>query len=461
MAVIEAGGVGPGEGGRTALHRVNEGPINSPEAAVTSLGMAALNRDEAGQRSTSPSRRLPPGAGALGAVVGPFTRTGSYYAQSWRDYLDRTPRDLPVARPSIALAAHAFRDEIVLLGLRARRPVSDVHTYGRFNAEVVEALDFYGRRRWLDQPARFFAKPPPLTDVTIRPVKASGRSYERIAFDSGYTPRAGEPGRQRWLGYSANNREYALLLRHKGGIAPGSSASTARRWAEAALDLALFRAWHLHEGSRPQCGLARPSDAPGPRGTGAAPNGAVFPGEDVMDNVHATAQAVWDIRRLLSWIRSQQPESPIGMYSISLGGYVTSLVASLEQGLTCAILGVPVADLIGLLGRHAGFRDDDPRRLTVTLAEPIGRMMSPLSLEPRVPMRGRFIYAGIADRLVHPREQVVRLWEHWGKPEIVSYHGGHTGFFQSRPVQQFIDAALVQSGLLDGSAAMPESDRSA
>ena len=149
------------------------------------------------------------------------------------------------------------------------------------------------------------------------------------------------------------------------------------------------------------------------------------------------------------------------MYGISLGGYVTALVASLEQGLTCAILGVPVADLIELLGRHAGFRDDDPRRLTVTSPSPSDGWCLPYRCSLRVPMRGRFIYAGIADRLVHPREQVVRLWEHWGEPEIVWYHGGHIGFFQSRPVQQFIDAALVQSGLLDGSPAMPESDRSA
>jgi hypothetical protein len=90
----------------------------------------------------------------------------------------------------------------------------------------------------------------------------------------------------------------------------------------------------------------------------------------------------------------------------------------------------------------------DPRRATVTLAEPLGAMVSPLSLTPRVPMRGRFIYAGIADQLVHPREQVVRLWEHWGRPEIVWYEGGHTGFFQSRPVQRFVDAALIQSGLV-------------
>ena len=268
MAVIEAGGVGPGECGRTALHRVNEGPINSPEAAVTSPGMAAPDRDEAGQRSTSPSRRLPPGAGALGAVVGPFTRTGSYYAQSWRDYLDRTPRELPVARPSIALAAHAFRDEIVLLGLRARRPVSDVHAFERINAEVVEALDFYGLRGWLDKPARFFAKPPPLTDVTVRQVKARGRSYERIAFDSGYAPHAGEPGRQRWLGYTANNREYAMLLRHK-EPRPWLVCVHGAEMGRAALDLTLFRAWHLHEDLGLNVVLpVLPMH--GPRGTGTA-----------------------------------------------------------------------------------------------------------------------------------------------------------------------------------------------
>ena len=145
----------------------------------------------------------------------------------------------------------------------------------------------------------------------------------------------------------------------------------------------------------------------------------------------------------MSWIRAQEPDSPIGLNGISLGGYVTSLVASLEDGLTCAILGVPVADLIALLGRHAGLDPPDPRRRTVELAEPIGQMISPLSLTPRVPMRGRFIYAGVADR------------------EIVWYRGGHTGFFNSRPVQRFVDAALAQSNLLDGPRTTPKPARPA
>ena len=189
----------------------------------------------------------------------------------------------------------------------------------------------------------------------------------------------------------------------------------------------------------------------GPRARGLSKDVA-FPSEDVLDTVHGAAQSVWDIRRLLAWIRSEQPGARIGLSGISLGGFVSSLVASLDDGLACAILGVPAVDLVGLLGRHAGLSGQTRMHQTMVAAEPLGRMVSALSLTPRVPPAGRFIYAGLADRLVHPRDQVTRVWEHWGKPEIKWYQGGHTGFFRSRPVQQFVDAALTQSGLVERGA---------
>ncbi|BBZ44794.1 alpha/beta hydrolase family protein [Mycobacterium parmense] len=382
----------------------------------------------------------------LGGVAGPFTHTGRYLAGVWRDYLGQSHDELPIARPTLALAAQAFRDEVVLLGLKARRPVSRPDVFERITREVVAALDFYGTQGMLDKPKRFFAAPPPLTDVTVREVKGGKNSYDRLFFDSGYRPRPGEPGAQRWLGYTANDREYALLLRHP-EPRPWLVCIHGTEMGRAALDLALFRSRRLHD----EFGLnvvmpVLPMHGPRARGL---PKGAVFPGEDVLDDVHATAQAVWDIRRLLSWIRAEEPGSQIGLNGLSLGGYIAALVASLETGLVCAILGVPVADLMGLLRRHSGLAPDDPRRATMEMAEPVGRMMSPLSLEPLVPKPGRFIYAGVADQVVHPRDQVVRLWEHWGKPEIVWYPGGHTGFFRARPVQRFIEAALHQSGLLD------------
>lgn len=375
----------------------------------------------------------------------PLANAGSFYARSWRDYLEGESPRLPIARPTMALAVEALRDEVVLLGLRARRPLSDPESFQRIHEEVVAALDFYGSRGWLGAPARFLSAPTPLGDVEVTPVRRRNHTYARLRWESDYHPLPGEPGGDRWSTYTANRRGYALMLRHP-EPRPWLVCVHGTEMGRAALDLALFRAWHLHEDLGLNVVLpVLPMHGPRARGL---PKGAVFPGEDVLDDIHATAHAVWDIRALLGWIRAEQPDAAVGLYGLSLGGFIAALVASLDPGLTCAVLGVPVANLIDLLSRHSGLTRDDPRRRTILLASPLGRMISPLSLTPLVPMSGRFIYAGLADQVVHPREQVARLWEHWGRPNIEWYHGGHTGFFQSRPVQQFLTDALTRSGLV-------------
>lgn len=413
--------------------------------------MAVPFNDEAaggtGSRDHLPQPHATGGGGLLDSLVGPFGRVGRYYTQSWRDYLNQKPDELPIARPTAALAAHALRDEIVLLGLRSRRPLSDVQAFQRITDEVAAALDFYQRKGWLENPEQFFKAPPAPVDLAVNQVQGRRRYHQRLAFTSGYAPVRGEPGRQRWLGYTANERVYAVMLRHR-EPRPWLVCVHGAEMGRAGFDRTVFHARHLYE----DLGLnvvfpVLPMHGPRARGL---PKGAVFPGEDILDNVHATAQAVWDVRRLIAWIRREQPGSPIGLNAISLGGFVAALVASLEDDLVCAILGVPVANLVDVLARHSGIGADDPRRETFAQAAPIGRMISPLSLQPRVALRGRFIYAGIADQLVHPRDQVIRLWTHWGRPQIVWYRGGHTGFFRSQPVQHFIDEALVQSGLAEG-----------
>lgn len=416
--------------------------------------MAMLDSNGAEAAYPAEGDHKPGGTNPLANIVAPFAKAGGYYARSWGAYLDGGRGELPVARPTLSLATHALRDEIVLVGLRMRRPLSDAKVYERINTEVDQALALYGKKGWLKKPAGFFAAPPAPTDVSIRSFTNRNRTHQRMSFESGYRPYDGEPGRDRWLSYSGNHREYALMLRHP-EPRPWLVCIHGTEMGRAGLDLTLFRAWHLHEDFGLNVVLpVLPMH--GPRAKGL-PKGAVYPGEDVMDDVHATAQAVWDIRRVLAWIRSEQPDAQIGLNSISLGGYIAALVASLEDGLSCAILGVPPSNLVEILGRHAGLAKDDPRRKTLELAAPIGRMISPLALQPKLPPEGRFIYAGVADRIVHPREQVLQLWEHWGRPDIGWYHGGHTGFFQARPVQRFVDAALSQSGLVARSRVSPGS----
>lgn len=412
--------------------------------------MTAPETGDAGRRGAGESGLPLVGANPLPHIVGPFARAGRFYAQTWTRYLGGESVDLPVVRPSPMLAAHALLDEVVVTAFRMFRGFPEPEVFDAIDREVAAAIEFYGQRGWLDDPQAFFAAPPPLTEVTVRPAGKGDRRYERISFESGYAPHPDAPGSERWASYTSNQREYAMVLRHD-EPRPWVVCVHGSEMGRADIDLRLFRAWHLHENLGLNVALpVLPMHGPRKRGL---PKGVAFPSENLVDNVHATAQAVWDVRRLLSWIRAQSPGSPIGLNSMSLGAYVTSLVSSLDDGLACAILGVPVIDLVKVFEYHAGFADDDPRGQMLVRAEPLGRMASPLSLRPRVPMQGRFVYAGIADHIVHPRSHAVCIWEHWGRPEIVWYHGGHAGFFRSKAVQEFIDDALVQSGLTGPAAA--------
>ena len=47
----------------------------------------------------------------------------------------------------------------------------------------------------------------------------------------------------------------------------------------------------------------------------------------------------------------------------------------------------------------------------------------------------------------HPRHQVGRLWEHWGRPEVLWYKGGHIAFARNKAVGHFVRHALESSGL--------------
>ena len=79
--------------------------------------------------------------------MGPFTKAGSYYARSWGAYLGGARSELPLARPTLSLASHALRDELVLVGLLLRRPLSDPAAYGQMNDEVRAAITVLRQER--------------------------------------------------------------------------------------------------------------------------------------------------------------------------------------------------------------------------------------------------------------------------------------------------------------------------
>ena len=137
----------------------------------------------------------------------------------------------------------------------------------------------------------------------------------------------------------------------------------------------------------------------------------------------------------------------MGLTGVWLGGYVSSMVASLDRDLACAILGVPVVDLVDLMEDHARAGADDHLRPMLEPARRLTRVVSPLAMTPAVAHDRRFLYAGLADRIIHPTRQIMRLHEHWGRPEVHWYRGGHVLVFRA-DVKPFVREALVRSGLV-------------
>ena len=212
------------------------------------------------------------------------------------------------------------------------------------------------------------------------------------------------------------------------------------------IDLRLFHAQWLHD----ELGLnvLMPVQPLHGRRRHGSPKGTTYPAGDLLDNVHGAAQAVWDVRRALAWIRSQDPGARIGLTGVSLGGYVGALVASLEPDLACAILGAPVVDLVDLMEDHAPGSADGDLRPLLEPARRIGRVVSPLAMAPAIPRDRRYLYAGLADRVIHPQRQIMRLYEHWDRPQVHWYRGGHVLFFRADRVGPFMREALQRSELV-------------
>jgi dienelactone hydrolase len=343
------------------------------------------------------------------------------------------------------MGAHVALDELVVGGFHAVRGTINPEELERVDLEADEALVHFGAAGWLDDPASYHRTPGP------PPAPAFGRRwvgatvFETLRFDSGWTPHDGEPGRDRWISNDRNARVRVLVRRHHGGPRPWVvCVHGAEMGGRPLIDTRILRAEHLHR--KLGLNVAIPVlPMHGPRKPDVASPGSAsgFPGLDLVDDVHGMAQAAWDVRRLIAWIRTQHPTG-IGVTGFSLGGYVAALVAGLEQPLDVVVAGCPAVDLPSLFrrGTPAAMRHDERLASVLAKAEELLAVVSPLSFAPATSSDRSYIYAGLVDRLAHPVEQAAELAGHWGDPHVLWFAGGHVGASFNGEVSAFVDDAL-------------------
>jgi pimeloyl-ACP methyl ester carboxylesterase len=142
----------------------------------------------------------------------------------------------------------------------------------------------------------------------------------------------------------------------------------------------------------------------------------------------AMLQAVYDFRVFVNHLRACGVEQ-IGVTGLSLGGYVSALLAAIEDRLACAVPNAAVVSIPKLIGEWF------PLDLALALATALrgtGRaelertfaLHCPLSYAPILPPERLMIIGGLGDRLAPP-EQSELLWEHWGRPQLHWYPGNH------------------------------------
>ena len=347
----------------------------------------------------------------------------------------------PQIRMTAALAAQVAMDEAVVALMQGPNRTPRRADYKRVSAEVRVAQALFDDRGWLDDPRSYHRDPEPLVDVSFSSGWALGQRYRRMSWVSGYHARPEEPGAQRWDAFERNHTASAWLLEHDDGPRPWVVCVHGFGTGAPFSDMITFRAQHLHHDLGwnvaaivlPVHGSRSPSRM----------GGEHFLSFDMINSVHALAQSAWDVRRLLSWVRTQEPTSLV-LHGVSLGGYVTALTTCLDGDFDAVIAGIPICDFPALFAhqspKHVRERAAEHQVLEGH-AEVIHRVVSPLAMPSLVPVERRFIFAGLGDRMAIPA-QTQALWQHWDHPTISWFPGNHVGYRWSKKVAGFVDGIL-------------------
>lgn len=301
--------------------------------------------------------------------------------------------------------------------------------------ELRKSAEAFAAGELWHQPRRFFSfvddpvSPLMVTDRLRRPI--DGGAIISRELTSAYRPYpAAEASAD--AGVPVNDRVLLEHWRHE----PGEPSATilalhgfsmgypridafalfARSWFRAGFDVALL--------TLPFHGARTPKDA--------RFSGERFAVPHVARLNEAVRQAIYEVHMVRGWLR-EQGNTPVGLLGLSLGGYVSALMAGLTSDLDFVMPMVPPACMGDLAWRffarsrrYAGSPSPAFSRDELRAAY---RVHSPLTYPLRVDKRRVLILAGRGDQIVPP-DHPHALWQHWEQPEIYWFSGSHLAPFR-------------------------------
>ena len=166
-------------------------------------------------------------------------------------------------------------------------------------------------------------------------------------------------------------------------------------------------------------------------GTSLGRSGAQFPSGNPMRTNEGFGQAIHDLRALAMFLRSRGAGA-VGAMGMSLGGYTTSLWASVAGpdepgGLEFAVAMIPAVSMSRLFWRHGEHSAQRIRAAKAGITEELladaFAVHAPLTRPVRLPPERLAVIAGKGDRITPP-DQAEALAKHWGV-DALWFDGGH------------------------------------
>jgi pimeloyl-ACP methyl ester carboxylesterase len=312
----------------------------------------------------------------------------------------------PIDHISLRLATMSVRDN----GSRARGNEKRLN----ISIAALQRLE-----AWAREPETFFAPPKVVPDIfrDSRPVSVT-TDCERRGFE--FSSECASPWRRNntvrgWvcLTHSSPQSRPTVVILHgwnHGGWQSVYYIAVCRWLAQHGINSVFFDL--PHHGSRRLTGHGEPRN---------------FLTDDLADGILAARQAVSDTRQVIRGLRAAGFEN-LGLWGISLGGWIGALTMAREDSLQFAALTTPAARLDEIIAAQpfaaslrARFAEDG-----VSLNEAADgiRFLLPKHQRLRLNREQIFLASAQHDQFVSV-PSVEELWTVWGRPRIERYAHGH------------------------------------
>jgi pimeloyl-ACP methyl ester carboxylesterase len=294
-----------------------------------------------------------------------------------------------------------------------------------------DRLRFYSELAETHDAGAVFRQPPDGVSVELSPpgplsFRAPGGTVSRLSFDSPYE--ALNPDlRDHYARFTRNGKAWAQHWRHDDGPRPTLCVIHGFGASPYVLNSAFFALPWLYGKGYDVLLYLLPFH--GPRRDVLSPvNGSGLFAHGPSHFNEAMLQAVHDFRIFVDHL-AQSGVTQVGVTGLSLGGYVSALLAAVEPRLRVVIPNAPVTSISRLMPSYfpanvGVLAASLVHRTSLRLAEGAIAIHSPLNYPPRVDKDRLMIIGGLGDRLAPP-EQSRLLWEHWDRPRIHWYPGNH------------------------------------